>query len=308
MVGDDIAGIRRANLSSARVEAVVAPPAPPLRHELIYALQIPAALRDGIAVGDGRTGSVVSQQAAFLAPEILALQLHIAVADVAVGRVFPDKVQSHGATVAAEAVAHAIRCREKIRHTVAGTIHRARLVQRSARAPAVFDADVVADMREQHARPGAVLRPVASREAASPAYFAADLDERIAGRQPFDLHAILAQLVLPQRGINQRLVGEIPRVGMLFVEIAQAGKITAKLEIQAVAQRAVLHIGIFHAHAAGRVECQRDLATIICVNVGGYSKFRLAEAEALVISGIGAHLESRRGGGWVLLKTAIGAP
>src|SRR5512135_1140213 len=191
VAGDDIAGVQRAYRCGARIEAVVTQTGAPGWHELIHALHIPAALHDGVAVGDWCAGSVVSQQAVFLAAEIFALHLQVALTEIAVGRVFPHQIQSGGVAGAAEAVAHAASCAGQIRHAGAERIRLPGMVQRHARAPALLDADIVADVREQGTSSAAVLRGIRAGKAATLADFSTHLDERIRRRQPFELHAVL---------------------------------------------------------------------------------------------------------------------
>jgi hypothetical protein len=85
----------------------------------------------------------------------------------------------------------------------------------------MLDADVIADMREQHTGAGTILDAVRTGETPPAPKFGTKLDESIGRRQPLELQAILTQLVFPQRGIYQRLIDEIPNVGMLLIEITQ---------------------------------------------------------------------------------------
>src|ERR1035437_9065009 len=121
-----------------------------MRHELIHALQIPAALSVAEAVGSCQ---VISQQAGFLALEIFALHFYIAVGGIAVGRVFPDEINASRPAVTAEAVAHAACCAWQVGHGIADCRNTPRLVQRYTGTPTVFDAYIVANMGEQHAGP-----------------------------------------------------------------------------------------------------------------------------------------------------------
>ena len=250
---------------------------------------------------------VVGKQSAFPATEILALHFHITVADVAVGCIFPDKVQPGGLAVAAEAVAHAVRRPRQIGYRITDTVCRMCFMQRCADAPTVLDADVIADMREQHTGTGAILDAVRAGEAAPAPKFSANLDEGVGRRQPLELHAVLAQLVFPQRGICQRLIDEIPGVGMLLIEITQPGEIAAKLEIQPIAQRGCLNKGILHADPASRIKRQRGNAAIVGIDVGGNAQLRFAEIEALLVPRIGIHREAGCRNGGVLAQAAVSA-
>ena len=293
VVTDDIAGIPCADLGDTGIETVIARADSPAWYELINALQVEAILGDRERVADVCSSRVISQIATFLAAEIFALHFEIAFADVAVGRVFPHEIQPGRMAVAAEQIGDGVAA--QVGHIRTFAIHRAGAMQRCAGAPALLDADVAADVGEHDACATTVLRPVAAGEATSFANFSAQLNERFGRRQPFELHTVLAQLVLPKCGIDQRLVDEVPGVRVHFVQITQAGKEAAEFKIKTIAQCSRLHESIFNTDATRRVKRQRRHAAKLRVDVGGNAHLRFTEGEALLVPGIGIH--GKAGGG-----------
>src|SRR4051794_17070027 len=79
-------------------------------------------------------------------------------------------------------------------------------------------------------RAEADARRSACRESIAAEQLAAELDELPGRRQPAKLHAVIIVLVVQEHPIRQCLVGEIPGVGMLLVEIADAREEAAGTE------------------------------------------------------------------------------
>src|SRR5512144_1183528 len=94
---------------------------------------------------------------------------------------------------------------------------------------------------------------------------------------------------------------------MLFVEVAQAGKEAAELEVEAVIQRRGLDEGVLYAGAAGGQQRDRRDAAEQRIDIGGDTKLRFAEIETLRVLGDRIHREAGDGDGRVALQVAIGA-
>ena len=80
------------------------------------------------------------------------------------------------------------------------------------------------------------MRRVAGKRVAV-AGFRAELEEQIGRREPFHLHAVLLELSAEERLVGERLIDEVPRVRVHFVEIAEAGEEASALRGEAVGQR-----------------------------------------------------------------------
>ncbi len=180
-------------------------------------------------------------------------------------------------------------------------------MQRQAGAPALLDADIVADVREQGTCAAAVLRGIRAGVAAALADFSAHLDEHIGRCQPFELHAVLIQLVAPQYRIHQRLIDKIPGVGMLLIQITQPREEAAELEVEAIVQRIGLHEGVFHTGTARGQQRYRCHAAEQRVDVGRKAQLRFAEVETLLMPRNGIHGKARDGDCRVALQIAIRA-
>ena len=63
---------------------------------------------------------------------------------------------------------------------------------------------------------------------------AAELDERVGGRHPFHLQAVVLVLAAEERLVDERRVVEVPDVLVLVVEIADAGQEAPELRCDAV--------------------------------------------------------------------------
>src|SRR6266513_3466554 len=87
------AGVDQPDFRRARIKPVIAVADPPLRQELVDALQIPARLARDEAIGQRAGCGVEREIAVLLALEVLALQLEVVVGRVAVGRPFQDTVE-----------------------------------------------------------------------------------------------------------------------------------------------------------------------------------------------------------------------
>src|SRR5467141_1980112 len=98
------AGVDEPDVRGARIKPVVAVADTPQRQELVDALQIPARLPRGEAIGQCAARGVEREIAVLLAPEVLALQLEVVVDRVAVGRPFQDAVEHPEAALAGKAV------------------------------------------------------------------------------------------------------------------------------------------------------------------------------------------------------------
>jgi hypothetical protein len=191
VIADNVTRDGCPHAGSARIEPVIPHTGAPVRHELVHTLQVPAALRDFTAAG---ICEAVSQHAISLALEIFALHLEVTFADIAIGRVFPDKIQSRSATVAGEAVGRPVGIPSE---STALLTAFSRLVSCSE-TPA----------RQLFSMP--ISSP--TRRIESAASLAADFDEHVGRCQPFQLHAVLAQPVVPHHAIHQRLINKIPYV------------------------------------------------------------------------------------------------
>src|SRR5437773_4033900 len=84
------------------------------------------------------------------------------------------------------------------------------------------------------ARAVAVARATGKRIAI--ADFSPEFEECIGRRNPFDLRAVLCELAAEKRLVGKRRVLKIPRVLVLLVHVADAGKETSELRYHTVRQ------------------------------------------------------------------------
>src|SRR5690348_16970878 len=120
-----------------------------------------------------------------------------------------------------------------------------RVVEREARAPARGVADVSADVREQRRAVESIAVALGAGEPVAAAGFRAELEEGVGGREPLHLHTVLRELAAEERLIDERLIDEVPRVRVNFVEIAEAGEEPAALDREAVVERERAEVGFF---------------------------------------------------------------
>ena len=276
VIGAEHAVIDEADIHRAGLQRIVTQAQPPMRHELIDTLHIPAAL---VAVVISRTNAArAARQCAILtAFEILALQFEVVHRAVAVRRPFPDAVGDPHPALAAEAVGYRI--------ARAVNIIKAALFGRAAQprqphAPGVADARVAPQMREYRPLRDAVLVVVGAGESAPAAGFRAEFEEQVGWRKPPDLHAIVTQLVAEESLVRQRRIGKIPGVGMLLVHVADAREEAPPLEAEPIAQAEALEVGVFKIDTPFRRQRENRRAAPVGVDIGGQDKFRFAQAEA----------------------------
>ena len=221
------------------------------------------------------------------------------------GRPLPDRVGDPDARAAAEGVAdRAARCVRGRRGSGrwpsrCSTDRPARQLWLAPMSPPVCAVE------RRHA--GAVARRVAAGKAAAAAELGAELDVLVGRREPGQLHAVVAVLRAEQRLVGQRVVDEVPGVGVLRIEVADAGEEAAGLQREAVAERRGLDVGLLDRDRV--VGMQRDVggAAQPRIDAGGEAELGLGQAEA---ARAGADLGVRRqleAGDRVVRRVARGA-
>src|SRR5690349_8668396 len=106
-------------------------------------------------------------------------------------------------------------------------IARSLALVRSHDRPAAL-VDIAAGMSEQAMRAEPDMRRAAGGEGVAAEQFAAELDELPRRRQPAKLDAIIVVLVVEEDPVGQRLVGKVPGMRMLLIEIADPREETAR--------------------------------------------------------------------------------
>ena len=108
----------------------------------------------------------------------------------------------------------------------------------------------------------------------------AEFDELVGRREPPQLNAIVPELRAQHGLVGERVVDEIPGVGVLLVQVADAGEEASGLERHAVAQRGGLDEGFLDRDAV--VRRQRDVggAAKPRIDVRREAELRFGEAEA----------------------------
>jgi hypothetical protein len=95
------------------------------------------------------------------------------------------------------------------------------------------------------------------------------------------LQAGIHDAVLPQQGaVGQVLVHEIPGVGVLVVQVADAGQELAAADLQAGGQAAGVEVGLLQFHAAAGVHGHHQVGVEVRVDAGGEGDLRGAQVEA----------------------------
>ena len=159
----------------------------------------------------------------------LALHFEIGLDRVAAGRPFVNCVPNDGVAVAVEDVVRTAWNRGR-------AVARFGAQPRQAGAVAAALVDVAAGMGEQTMRAEPNMRRAAGREGVAAEQFAAKFDE-LAGRgEPAKLHTAIVVLVVEKDPVRQRLIGKVPGMRMLLVEIADAGEEAARPQGQSPGQ------------------------------------------------------------------------
>jgi hypothetical protein len=270
-------------------------------------LQVPALL--GAAEVPAQRGPIgVEQQlSGFRAPQVLALQLELPARGIAVRRPFQCCIDDPGSRLAAEGVAHRVARGLQV---LVATILRPRIEPRQPGAPAGRIADVAADVREQRQAVEAVAVATRRREGSAVAGLRTELDEQIGRRQPLELQTVLMQLRAVQRLVRERLVGEIPGVGVHLIEVAGRRQEAPALERESGRQRGRTEVRLLHRDlVVARHRCGQ-IAVEIRVDAGRQCELRFAQAEvALAGSDLAAvrHEAGNRVVGRIARQVGIGA-
>src|SRR5262249_4587455 len=103
--------------------------------------------------------------------------------------------------------------------------------------------DVAAGMGEQTVAAKADMGRASCREGVAPKHLAAELDELPGWREPAQLYPIIVILGVEKYSVRQRLVGKIPGVRMLLVQIADTGEEPASPHREPPWQAGRLHEG-----------------------------------------------------------------
>ncbi len=135
-------------------------------------------------------------------------------------------------------------------------------------------------MRKERRAVHAIPVAARSRECLAIAGLRAELDEEIGGRQPFDLHAVLRQLVAHESLVDERLVGEVPGMRMDFVEIADAREESPALDGEAGGQGGRAEIGFLDPDFILTRDCGNQGRREIRIDAGAECEFGFAETEA----------------------------
>src|SRR6267143_6278889 len=186
-------GLHQSDARRTRIKPVIAVADPPLRQELVHALQIPARLARGEAISQRAACGVEREIAVLLAPEVLALQLEVGVGGVAVGRPFQDTVEHPEAALAGKAIDDFGAGRVDVR--VSPVLWRGPEVRKTG-LPGDALPEVASHVGEEVRRAEAVLVAVHTGRKLSPtAQLDPDIEIQVGRRHPFELDAVLIQLV-----------------------------------------------------------------------------------------------------------------
>ncbi len=267
----------RVHARDAGVERVVAQADAPAGLELVHALRVPAGLLAAVGFDEARALEVEGELAVLLASEVLALELQLAARHVAVGPPLQDGVHGPGARTAGEGVQY--RVAEDVRVFVAA-VFGVHVEPRGARAPARGFADVAADVREKRRGVQAVAVAARRREGLAVAGFCAQFEEEVGGCDPLELQAVLSHLVGEHRLVHQRLVDEVPGVGVHFVEVAEAGEEAPALRGESCRQRGRAEVRLLDLDLVLRRDCRDQGCREVRIHVGGEHQLRFCEVEA----------------------------
>src|SRR6185503_8590240 len=141
-------------------------------------------------------------------------------------------------------------------------------------------AQVAAGVAEERPRAGAVLVRIAARKRSPAPSLAAEFDEEIGRRDPFQLHAVVVPAAAEKRLVRERRVLEIPGVLVDRVLIADRRKKAAAFQRQAAAELQRLEERLLDLDGVLRRQRGDELAAEIRVDVGRDHELRLADAEA----------------------------
>src|SRR5205823_9669182 len=178
------------------------------------------------------------------------LHFEIGLDRVAAGRPFVDCVPNDGVAVAVEDVVGTAWNRGR-------TVARLGAQPRQAGAVAAALVDVAAGMSEQAVRAEPNMRRAAGREGVAAEQFAAELDELPGRREPPKLYAIIVVLIVDEDPVGQRLIGKVPGMRMLLVELADAGEEATSPQGQTPGQARRLQERFFDRQVVFRVDRQR---------------------------------------------------
>ena len=213
---------------------------------------------------------------------------------VAVRRPLQDRIRDPGPGVAGEGIGHgAAGGVDVAEFAILGLLRQ----PRQAGAPAGGIADVIAEVEQQRDAVEAVAVQARAREALAVAGLSAKLHEHVGGREPLELHAVLRELRVEHRLIDQRLVGEIPGVTVDLVEIADAGEEPAALELQSRRQGQGLEEGFFDADRVVASDRGGQVAVEVRVDVGRKVQLGFVEVEAAISRADGIARRNEAGDG-----------
>ena len=215
------------------VQPVVAITDAPHRDELIDALQVPARLRravssglrsddaDGVAVSNVRSPFSLRRKYSPCSLKYISVGLKF-------GAHFRIPSSTHNLRLAGEAVGDGRAGRIDV--VVDAILRRGREI-RGPDLPGGAGSEIAAEVGEEVARAEAVLVAPAvgsGRKAVAAPRLHAEVEIERRRRHPFQLDAVVAQLVAEKRLVGERCVGEVPGVRVDLVLVADARRKTAR--------------------------------------------------------------------------------
>ena len=134
-------------------------------------------------------------------------------------------------------------------------------------------------MREQR---GGIQAIAAGRRgiAVAISHLRTELDEQIRGREPLHLHAFLPRLPAKHGLVDERLIDEIPRMGVHLVEIAETRKEPADFSREPIGQCRGAHECLFHFDFVFAGDGRGQLTCKVRIDAGRECELGFAEIEA----------------------------